>query len=249
MKVIILEDEHRAVNHLYRLIEQVAPDMEVTGTFETVRDAIAHLEQDPPVDLIFSDVQLADGTSFEIFSRVPVQCPIIFTTAYDTYAIEAFNSNGVDYLLKPIEGERLKKAVEKARKYTSNVALEKLLSLSTPAGYQKYKSRFMVKVGEKIRTIMIEDILLFYSFEKTSYLHTKTHRNYIIDYSLEELETMLDRSRFFKINRKYILSIEACSQIVAWSNNRLKIHIDGMDDQKIVVARERVRDFKSWLDS
>jgi DNA-binding LytR/AlgR family response regulator len=249
MKVIILEDENRAVNHLYRLIEQVAPDMEISRTFETVREAISYLENEPPVDLIFSDVQLADGTSFEIFSRVPVRCPIIFTTAYDTYAIEAFNSNGVDYLLKPIEEERLKRAVDKARKFTSNLALEKLLSLSTPPGYQKYKSRFMVKVGEKIRTIMIEEILLFYSFEKTSYLHTRNHRNYIIDYSLEELETMLDKNRFFKINRKYILSIEACSQIMAWSNNRLKINIEGMDDQKIVVARERVRDFKSWLDA
>ena len=107
----------------------------------------------------------------------------------------------------------------------------------------------MVKVGEKIRTIMVEEILAFYSFEKTTYLHTATHRNYIIDYSLEELESMLDQKRFFKINRRYIVSIDACSQIIAWSNNRLKIDIKGIDDQKIVVARERVREFKSWLDS
>jgi DNA-binding LytR/AlgR family response regulator len=107
----------------------------------------------------------------------------------------------------------------------------------------------MVRVGEKIRTIMVEDILAFYSFEKTTYLHTSAHRNYHIDYSLEELESMLDANRFFKINRKYIVSIEACSQIIAWSNNRLKIDIEGIDDHKIVVARERVRDFKTWLDS
>ena len=111
------------------------------------------------------------------------------------------------------------------------------------------KSRFMVKVGEKIRTIMVEDILAFYSFEKTTYLHTSAHRDYIIDYSLEELESRLDVNRFFKISRKYIVSIEACSQIIAWSNSRLKIDIEGVDDQKIVVARERVREFKSWLDS
>jgi DNA-binding LytR/AlgR family response regulator len=249
MKVIILEDENRAVNHLLRLIEQVAPDIKISRTFETVRESIAYLEQDPTVDLIFSDVQLADGTSFEVFSKVPVQCPIIFTTAYDTYAIEAFNTNGVDYLLKPIEEERLSKAIEKARKFTSNSALENLLNLTSGAVSQKYKSRFMVRVGEKIRTIQVEDILAFYSFEKTTYLHTSTHRNYIIDYSLEELESMLDESRFFKINRKYIVSIEACSQIIAWSNSRLKIDIEGIDDQKIVVARERVREFKNWLDS
>ena len=107
----------------------------------------------------------------------------------------------------------------------------------------------MVKVGEKIKTITVEEILAFYSFEKTTFLHTTTHRNYIIDYSLEELESMLDREHFFKINRKYIVSIDACSQIIAWSNHRLKIDIEGIDDQKIVVARERVRDFKAWLDT
>jgi len=249
MKVIILEDENRAVNHLKRLIGRVAPDMEVTGVFETVREAVEYLEQEPHPELIFSDVQLADGTSFEIFSKVNVRCPIIFTTAYDTYAIEAFNADGLDYMLKPIEEERLRKAVEKARKLTSNIALENLLKQRTGPGSRHTRSRFMVRVGEKIRTIMVEDILAFYSFEKTTYLHTSTHRNYIIDYSLEELDSMLDRDRFFKINRKYIVSIDACSQIIAWSNNRLKIDIDGIDDQKIVVARERVRDFKNWLDT
>ena len=249
MRVIILEDDQRAVNHLLRLIERVAPDMELTGTYETVREATIFLEQEPPVDLIFSDVQLADGVSFEIFAKVHIKCPIIFTTAYDTYAIEAFNANGIDYLLKPIEEERLRKAIEKARKFTSNVGLETLVNLNTSPGSKPAKSRFMVKVGEKIRTIMVEDILAFYSSEKTTYLHTSTHRNYIIDYSLEELESMLDQRRFFKINRRYIVSIEACAQIIAWSNSRLLIDIEGIDDQKIVVARERVRDFKAWLDA
>ncbi|MCK4880459.1 MAG: response regulator transcription factor [Bacteroidales bacterium] len=249
MRVIILEDETRAVNHLKRLIQLVAPEMEVAAVFDTVRESVEYLAQEPAVELIFSDVQLADGISFEIFSKVNVQCPIIFTTAYDTYAIEAFNTNGIDYLLKPIEEERLRKAIEKARQFTSHVELESLLNLRTSPGSRRTKSRFMVKVGEKIRTIMVEDILAFYSFEKTTYLHTSAHRNYIIDYSLEELESILDWSRFFKINRKYIVSIKACSQIIAWSNNRLKIDIDGIDDHKIVVARERVREFKSWLDS
>ncbi len=249
MKAIILEDENRAVNHLKRLIGRVASDVEIIGTFETVRDSITYLEQNPVLDLVFSDVQLADGTSFEIFSKVSLECPIIFTTAYDTYAIEAFNTNGVDYLLKPIEEERLQKAIEKAKKFSSNSALESLLNQRTNQNARQTKSRFMVKVGEKIRTIMVEDILAFYSFEKTTYLHTNTHRNYIVDYPLEELENMLDPDRFFKINRKYIVSIDACSQIIAWSNSRLKIDIDGIDDQKIVVARERVQAFKTWLDS
>ncbi len=249
MKVIILEDENRAVNHLKRLLQRVAPEMEVKAVFETVREAIVYLSEEAPVELIFSDVQLADGISFEIFSKVSINCPIIFTTAYDTYAIEAFNTNGIDYLLKPIEEGRLEKAIEKARLFTSNGKLEKLANLRSGPGSRPAKSRFMVRVGEKIRTISVEDILAFYSFEKATYLHTSAHRNYIIDYSLEELENMLDGNRFFKINRKYIVSIEACSQIIAWSNNRLKIDIEGVDDYKIVVARERVREFKIWLDS
>jgi len=249
MKAIILEDENRAVNHLRRLINQVAPEMKVLEVFDTVRDTVTYLEKNPALDLIFSDVQLADGISFEIFSKVKVDCPIIFTTAYDTYAIEAFNANGIDYLLKPIEEERLSKAIEKARKFTTRIDLEGLLNLNISTARKQRKSRFMVKVGEKIRTIMVEEILLFYSFEKTTYLHTRSHRNYIIDYSLDELEGMVDPEKFFKINRKYIVSIDACSQIIAWSNNRLKIDVEGIDDQKIVVARERVKEFKAWLDT
>jgi DNA-binding LytR/AlgR family response regulator len=161
MKVIILEDENRAVNHLKRLIQLVAPEMEVTRIFDTVRDAVPYLEKEPAVDLIFSDVQLADGISFEIFSKVSVKCPIIFTTAYDTYAIEAFNTNGIDYLLKPIEEERLRKAIEKARQFTTRIDLDGLLNLRSGTGHRRTKSRFMVKVGEKIKTIMVEDILAF----------------------------------------------------------------------------------------
>lgn len=249
MKVIILEDENRAVNHLKRLIHLVAPDMEVRAVFDTVRESVSFLEEEPALDLIFSDVQLADGLSFEIFSRVRVNCPIIFTTAYDTYAIEAFNTNGIDYLLKPIEEDRLRQAMDKARQLSPKIDLEKLLNLGTKSMQKPVKSRFMVKVGEKILTIGVEDILAFYSFEKTTFLHTSKHRNYIIDYSLEELEGMLDPLTFFKINRKYMVSIEACSRIIAWSNNRLKIDIEGIDDPKIVVARERVKEFKAWLDS
>lgn len=247
MKVIIMEDEQRAANHLQRMIARVAPDLEISHVFETVREALAHLQQDSSVDLVFSDVQLADGISFDIFSKVSLNCPIIFTTAYDTYAIDAFNANGIDYLLKPIEEDRLEKAINKARILSPGQRKVDLSRIG--ASKRPLKSRFMVRVGERIKTIMIEDILAFYSFEKTTYLHTNQHRNYIIDYSLEELENMLDSKRYFKINRRYILSIEACSQIVAWSNNRLKIDIEGIDDPKIIVARERVRDFKAWLDS
>ena len=246
MNVVILEDENRAANHLQRLIASTAPEMKVISVFETVRDSVEFLKTNPAISLLFSDVQLADGLSFEIFKQVEVPCPIIFTTAYDTYAIEAFNTNGIDYLLKPIEEERLRQAIRKAKNLSHEMDLHKLVNLMAPQ--KKTKSRFMVKVGEKIRTIPIADILLFYSFEKATYLHTSSHRDYIIDYSLDELHLLLDEGRFFKINRKYIVSLEACSHMYAWSNSRLKLDIEGIEDSHIVVAREKVQEFKQWLD-
>ncbi|MEN8226869.1 MAG: LytTR family DNA-binding domain-containing protein [Bacteroidota bacterium] len=248
MNVLILEDENRAANHLERLIHAVAPDMTVVGKLETVRESIEYLNTNPPVSLIFSDVQLADGLSFEVFEQVEVQYPIIFTTAYDTYAIDAFNTNGIDYLLKPIEEERLKQAIQKSRQFTTQIDLDGLFKLTNLAPQKKTKSRFMVKVGEKIKSIVIDDIKAFYSYEKATYLQTKSGRNYIIDYSLDELQLLLDGDRFFKINRKYIVSLEACTHIFAWSNSRLKLDIEGIDDDHIVVAREKVQEFKQWLD-
>ena len=248
MNVLILEDENRAANHLERLIQAVAPEMKIIAKVETVRESVKYLSSNPPVSLIFSDVQLADGLSFEIFNQVKVKCPIIFTTAYDQYAIEAFNTNGIDYLLKPIEEDRLKQSILKARQLSSPLDLNSLLALANLVPGKQFKSRFMVKVGDKIKSIVVEDIKAFYSFEKTTYLHTISNRDYIIDYSLDELQLLLDDTRFFKINRKYIVSHEACTHIIAWSNSRLKLEIEGIDDNQIVVAREKVQEFKQWLD-
>jgi DNA-binding LytR/AlgR family response regulator len=247
MNVLILEDENRAANHLQRLIALVAPEMKVISVLDTVRDAVKFLNTNTAIALVFSDVQLADGLSFEIFRKVEITCPIIFTTAYDTYAIEAFNTNGIDYLLKPIEEERLKQAIHKAKKLSSQIDLGQIMEIMAPR--QNKKSRFMVKIGDKIKSIAIEEILLFYSFEKATYLHTKTSRNYIVDYSLDELQLLLDDQRFFRINRKYIVSHQACSSMYAWSSSRLKLNIEGMDDSNIVVAREKVQEFKQWLDA
>jgi len=248
MKVIILEDESRAASYLERLLLKVAPEMKVIARLETIRQAVPFLAEHPDIDLVFSDVQLADGLSFEIFRQVDTRCPIIFTTAYDHYAIEAFKTNGIDYLLKPVEENRLKQAIDKSRMFSPGVMLEKLLAMQHQASDKTYKTRFMVKVGEKIKSIPVEDILVFYSLEKATYIHTLAHRDYCIDYSVDQLEAMLDPGSCFRINRKYIVSINACSQILAWSNSRLKLKIDGLDDDDIVVARERVQDFKAWLD-
>jgi len=248
MNVIILEDESRAASFLERLVHKVAPEMKVVAKIESVRDAVPFLKTYADIDLIFSDVQLADGLSFEIFKQVTIKCPIIFTTAYDHYAIEAFKTNGIDYLLKPVEEERLRKAIEKTKLFSPSVALEKLLTLGNTVSAKSYKARFMVKVGDKIKSIPIEEILAFYSLEKATYLHTTSNRDYCIDYSIDQLEALLDPGVCFRINRKYIVSIKACTNILAWTNSRLRLKIDGINDEDIIVARERVQDFKEWLD-
>ena len=248
MKVIILEDESRAASHLERLLLKVAPEMKVIARLETIRQAVPFLAAHPEIDIVFSDVQLADGLSFEIFRQVDTRCPIIFTTAYDHYAIEAFKTNGIDYLLKPVEEGRLKQAIDKSRMFSPGMMFEKLLTLQHLTSDKTYKTRFLVKVGEKIKSIPVEEILAFYSLEKATYIHTLTHRDYCIDYSIDQLETMLNPGCCFRINRKYIVSIKACTQILTWSNSRLKLKIEGFEDEDIIVARERIQDFKAWLD-
>jgi DNA-binding LytR/AlgR family response regulator len=248
MKAIILEDETRAANHLERLLAKVAPNLVVLAKIESVRDGVKYLQNNPEPDLIFSDIQLADGLSFEIYKQVAVNCPIIFTTAYDHYAIEAFQTNGIDYLLKPIEEDRLRQAIEKAKHFSPGLVLEKLLAMNRPAGEKAYKSRFMVKVGDKIKSVPVEEILVFYSQEKASFIRTSDAHTYCIDYALDQLEPMLDPEKYFRINRKYIVSIDACTNILAWTNSRLRLKIDGIDDSDIIVARERVMEFKNWLD-
>ena len=248
MNVIILEDETRAANHLERLLLRVAPTMKILAKLESVRDAVKYLNTNPEPELIFSDIQLADGLSFEVYRQVNVKCPIIFTTAYDHYAIEAFQTNGIDYLLKPVEEERLQKAIEKARHFSPGIVLEKLLSINRPAEEKTYKSRFMVKVGDKIKSVPVEEILVFYSQGKASFIRTTDAHTYCIDYALDQLEPMLDPEKYFRINRKYIVAIGACTNILAWTNSRLRLKIDGIDDPDIIVARERVQEFKMWLD-
>lgn len=248
MNVTILEDEPRAANHLERLLAKVAPHMKVVAKLDSVRDSLKYLQNNPEPGLLFSDIQLADGLSFEIFNQVAVHCPIIFTTAYDHYAIEAFKTNGIDYLLKPIEEERLSKAIEKARQFSPGLVLEKLLSMNNPATGKSYKARFMVKVGDKIKSIPVDEIALFFSQEKATYIHTAGNRTYCVDYALDQLEPMLDPEKYFRINRKYIISIDACTNILAWTSSRLRLKIEGIDDPNILVARERVQEFKNWLD-
>jgi DNA-binding LytR/AlgR family response regulator len=248
MKVLIIEDEPRAAGRLEKLICTLIPKAEILGKIESVREAVVFLPEHPETELIFADIQLADGLSFEIFKQVRVRCPIIFTTAYDHYAIEAFNTNGIDYLLKPIEEERLSQAIAKLKSLTGQPNLEALYALihEKSLSKKKFKNRFMVKVGEQIKAIDTQNIRAFFSFDGATFLLTSTLNNYIVDYTLDQLEEMLDPEIFFRVNRKHLLSLSSCKQIYSWSGSRLVVEVDGFDE-KVIVARERVSAFKTWL--
>ncbi|MFK8037117.1 MAG: LytR/AlgR family response regulator transcription factor [Crocinitomicaceae bacterium] len=251
MKVLIIEDETRAAKRLEKLLLDLEPNFKIIDTFETVRESIAFLNSES-VDLIFSDIQLADGLSFEIYQQIDVKCPIIFTTAYDQYAIEAFETNGIDYLLKPIDDDRLKKAIQKFKQLqnTAQPTVDlKVLFDQLSNEPKAYKSRFMIKVGEKIKTIPTTNINSFYSEHKGTYLLTNTGRNYVLDQSLEDISKLLDPKNYFKINRKIIVNIHAIDEIIAHSNSRLKLKIPFLELDEVIVAREKVNDFKAWIDA
>ncbi|MEZ5084340.1 MAG: LytTR family DNA-binding domain-containing protein [Bacteroidales bacterium] len=206
--------------------------------------------QQPP-DLAFFDIQLADGLSFEIFEKIEVICPIIFTTAFNEYAIKAFKVNSVDYLLKPIDFEELTTAINKFKKnFVSEpkqdlkLAFDNVLNMLT----ENYKKRFVVKVGEHIKSIAASDILYFFSLEKATFMHTADNHNYVVDYSLDQLEQLLDPKTFFKINRKYLISLTSFDDIISYSNSRLKVELKHSTDLDAIVAREKVQKFKQWLD-
>jgi DNA-binding LytR/AlgR family response regulator len=248
MNLLIIEDEPRAASRLEKLILKVYPEAKILSKIETVRDAVRFLNGHKELKVIFADIQLADGLSFEIFQQVTIDCPVIFTTAYDQYAIEAFNTNGIDYLLKPIEEERLAQALAKLKKLTTPPDIERLYRLikNELPGMKKVKNRFMVKVGEQIKTFPAGRIKAFYSFDGATFLLTFEGGNYIVDYTLDQLEEMLDPELFFRVNRKHFLHLDSCRRIYAWSNSRLVVEVDGLDEQ-VIVARERVAKFKDWL--
>ncbi len=253
MKVLIVEDESLASKRLVKLLKEAEPNVEILAELDSVKRVVKWLGENESPELIFLDIQLADGLSFEIFEKADVRAPIIFTTAFDEYAIQAFKVNSIDYLLKPIDPAELERALEKFKNHFGaqeeskpalNMALiEKAMQQMT----RQYKERFVVKIGEHIKTINTEDALYFFSEAKATFLQTDDKR-YIIDYALEQIEQLVDSERFFRINRKYLVSLEAVKDIITYSNSRLRLILKDHDDMDAIVSRDRVQDFKKWLD-
>lgn len=249
MKILLIEDEEPAAKRLQKMLKEIEPEADISENIVSISSAIKWFAANELPDLIISDIQLSDGLSFEIFKSVEILCPVIFTTAYDQYAIEAFKVNSIDYLLKPIKKEELGNAITKYKKIkpaAPSIDINQLLkTFNTPAA--AYKQRFVVRYGEHIKTINIEDVAFFYTEDKINFLTTKEGRRFTIDFNLDALESMLDPKTFFRINRQYIISIKSIAEMFAYSKSRVLIKLNPPAKHETIVSTERSADFKLWL--
>lgn len=250
MNVIIIEDEKPSARRLQRMLEKL--DIKADALLHSVEESLEWFQKNPHPDLIFLDIQLSDGLSFEIFETLDIKSAVIFTTAYDEYALQAFKLNSIDYLLKPIDDDELAKAVAKyqeriPQKQSVNIDFNDIKKLLVNPIDRDYKKRFSVKVGQHIKLVNIDEVECFYSENKGTYLHTTDGRNYLLDTTLEQLADELEPSLFFRISRKYFVNINAIKDMVSYTNSRLQIKLNTYIADDIIVARERVKDFKEWL--
>jgi DNA-binding LytR/AlgR family response regulator len=255
MRILIIEDEKPAAEKLERHLKKYDPTIQIAGILASVEDAVAWLNNTRnQADLIFMDIELTDGMSFDIFKRTHVTQPVIFTTAFNEYAIEAFKGNGIDYLLKPISYEAVAGSLQKLdslrRNLTGGGSPSQLLQLEQALSMlhrKNYKNRFMVRTGEHIHSVPVAEITLFYAEDRNVFLLAENRKKYIIDYKMEELEETLDPALFFRVNRTFIIQINAIRDVIVYSNSRLLIRTKADFDKEIVVSRERVQEFKDWF--
>ena len=248
MKILIVEDEPLAAEQIIDYLHDIDGSFEILDTIDSVRSGVDWFKSHKTPDCIISDIRLLDGLSFDIYSQVNIDCPIIFTTAYDEFAIKAFELNSVGYLLKPIRKEKLKECIQKIKPAdTAKIDLDKIAQLLKQSS-QVYKSRFLVKIGQKIKAISVDKIAYFKSFDKLTYIVVRSGEKYPIDQSLEEVDAILNPNDFFRINRKYITHIEGIKEVHPYFKGRLKIELVPDSGEDITVSSEKTPMFKSWLD-
>jgi DNA-binding LytR/AlgR family response regulator len=252
MKVLIVEDEKPAARRLTRLLE--SRNMTVVTALHSVAEAVTWFSSNPHPELIFLDIQLSDGLSFEIFEHVEVKSNIIFTTAYDEYALKAFKLKSIDYLLKPIDEDDLDTALEKFKAFKSNASdavnidIEQLKNMLTTDSKTTYKNRFTTKIGQHLKLVNTQDIECFYSMNKGTFLYNNDNRSYLLDYTMSDLEAILDPKLFYRINRGYFVNINSIKDIISYTNSRLELKLNNYKEEEVIVARDRVKDFKQWLE-
>lgn len=254
MKVVIIEDEAFAAMRLKKMIHDFNPDIQILAELESVAESVKWFKSNPEPDLIFLDIHLEDDLSFAIFDQVNISSAVIFTTAFDEYAIKAFKLKSIDYLLKPIVHEELAAALKKYEQYSglhrNSVELQSLYNLLTGSD-KKYRERFSISVGTKIKIVEVMDIAYFFVLEKGVYLRTKQGHTFNIDFTLDKLEEMLNPGTFFRINRKYLVNISSIANMVTWSRSRVKLELNPKADEEFdtVVSVDRSAAFKNWLNS
>jgi DNA-binding LytR/AlgR family response regulator len=250
MKVIVVEDERVAAERLKTLLMEYDPAMEVLATLESVEETVAYLQSHAHPDLLLLDIHLSDGRSFDIFSQVHYNRPVVFTTAYDQYALEAFSMFSVDYILKPVTAQSLAAALNKYRNFAASFKLPDYGRLFPPIQENPCKKRFLGKVGQRLFFIDTADIAFFQADNKIVYLVDKTGNRFVVDYTMERLEEVLDKKDFFRLNRRYIVRMSAIEQVKPYFNNRLKLSVKGSQPQdEMVVSREKVAEFRQWADA
>jgi two-component system, LytTR family, response regulator len=253
LNVLIVEDETPAVEKLERYLRKYSEGIKVVGICDSIAAAVPWImDHQASIDLVFMDIQLKDGVSFKIFQEINVQKPVIFITAYNEYALEAFKVNSIDYLLKPVTYADLSASLQKFENFRKQFVMddpkrEKIKSLAGASDTRSYKTRFMAKVGDHIRSITTDQILFFFADGRDVYLVTQQQRKYIIDFTLEALEEVLEPKVFFRVNRTYIVNISCIQDVVMYSNSRLKITTQPVWDKEIIVSREKVSEFKEWF--
>jgi len=251
MRIIIVEDEKPAARRLKRMLNDKG--IKVEAMLHSVEESIQWFLQNEHPDLVLLDIQLSDGLSFEIFNEVHIESNIIFTTAYDEYALKAFKLNSIDYLLKPIDDEELQNAIEKYRKYAMKKSstpfdMEQIKKLLTNPLDNSYKKRFTIKVGQHLKIVNTNSIECFYSENKATFLHTSKGKNYILDETLEQIEEQLDQAKFFRVSRKFIVNMDFIEDMISYTNSRLQVKLENFKELEIIVSREKVKGFKQWLE-
>jgi DNA-binding LytR/AlgR family response regulator len=251
MQVILIEDEMPAANRLARMLEQLDGEIVIRERFDSVESSVRYFLSDPaPFDLVFMDIQLADGLSFDIFAQAPVTAPVIFTTAFDQYTLKAFKVNSVDYLLKPIDESELGNAVEKYRQLYRNKKTdfsEKILQLVQQMNAGRYKERLMIKRGQQLSYLKTENVAYCYADGKLCFAVDFNNAKYLLESNLTQLEEQLSPEQFYRINRHLLVNIESVKKVHTWLGGRLKIEVLPTTTAETIVSRERVNGFKDWL--
>jgi two-component system, LytTR family, response regulator LytT len=258
MKVLIIEDEELAVKKLQKTLASVDSTAQVVGVADSIRSSVSWLQQNPSPDLILMDIELADGQSFEIFDKVDVKSTVIFTTSYDEYALKAFKVNSIDYLLKPIQKEDLQAALEKLKGLkslygntnasTPSLNVDNLVKeLQQKLQPKEYRKRFLVKHAQKLVSVDVEEIAYFYSDGRLNFFKTTDNRKFVVDYTMDDLEDMLDPNQFFRISRAFYVAVNSIDQIHDYFGNRLLLNLRPAVDKEAIVSREKVTDFKKWM--